>query len=254
MSEWRWQLDGLAFSIAMEAMGRDRLPYPLSFQPEFMEYQSDFERLRMQTAQRLQPIFDERLHRALTVLLEPQVRIEIHGFYGPELKQVVRMHAGVVDQVATIAIQQPGPDREHGRDVVLTMCYSHLVVSEIAARLPRCQGGAHQPFSARRTDMDQPLYSRHPTRLSHAEEVNRFFRRPRVGAGEITVYPGIAYDARPTLDGHAFIWLDYPNDGRYLLVNHSRNDFSIAPGPTDEIMRRLQDRIAVVNRERTNAW
>ncbi len=28
--------------------------------------------------------------------------------------------------------------------------------------------------------------------------------------GEITVYPGAAYDARPTDDGHPFIWLDYP--------------------------------------------
>jgi hypothetical protein len=119
MSENRWRLDGLAFTIAMSAMGRDRLPYPLSYQPEFIEHRDDYERLRVRTAQRLEPVFDERFHRALTTLLEPRVRIEIHGFYGPELSQVVRIHAGLADRVATVAQQLPGPDREHGRDVII---------------------------------------------------------------------------------------------------------------------------------------
>ncbi|WP_330228006.1 ESX secretion-associated protein EspG [Nocardia sp. NBC_00508] len=254
MSENCWQLDGFAFTLAVSAMGRDRLPYPLSYRPEFMEHRDDYERLRARMAQRLQQVFDERLHRALTTLLEPRVRIEIHGFHGPKHAQVVRIHAGLAGQVATIAQQLPGPDREHGRDVVITQCGVHMLVAQIAAKLPRCQGGSHYPFTARRSDLDQPVYSRHPTRLSPVEELNRFLRRPRASTGEITVYPGAAYDARPTTDGHAFIWLDYPTDGRYLLFNHDDNDFSIAPGPTDELMRQLQSRIDTVNRARTGAW
>ncbi|MGQ4600834.1 ESX secretion-associated protein EspG [Nocardia sp. R6R-6] len=254
MKENRWQLDGFAFVLAMSAMGRDRLPYPLSYRPEFTEHRDDYERLRARTAQRLGHVFDERLHRALTTLLQPRVRIEIHGFHGPNNAQVVRIHAGLAGRLATIAQQLPGPNREHGRDVIITQCGANMLAAQIAAKLPRCPGGTHYPFTARRSDLDQPVYSRHPTRLSPIEEVNRFLRRPRAGTGEITVYPGAAYDARPTNDGHALIWLDYPTDGRYLLSSHSPNDFSIAPGPADELLRQLQSRIATADRVRSDAW
>ncbi|MFQ6399130.1 ESX secretion-associated protein EspG [Nocardia sp. KC 131] len=236
MSATRWRLDGLAFTIALEAMDRDRLPYPLSYQPEFMERLSDFERLRQRRARELQAVFDERLYKALTVLLEPQVRIEIHGFYGPDLSRVVRMHAGIVDRIATLAIQQHGPTRDHGLDIVVGECHADTLVTDIAANLPQSRGGTHPAFSARRSDLDHPIYSRHPTPLSPTEEINQFLRRPHTSTGEITVYPGIAYDARPTDDGHPFIWLDYPDDGRYLLHNHNQNDFTIAPGPSQELM------------------
>ncbi|CCF64227.1 ESX secretion-associated protein EspG [Nocardia cyriacigeorgica] len=243
MSENRWQLDGLAFTIALEALGRDRLPYPLSFRPEFVEHLDDYERMRMQAAQKVQQVFDERLYNALAILLEPQVRVEIEGFYGPQQSQVVRVHAGVVDQVATIATQQPGPTREHGRDIIITQCRSQSMAAEIVGRLPRYQGGSHRPFRARRSDLNQPVYSHHPTRLSPAEEMNRFFRRPRIGTGEITVYPDYTLDARPTDDGRAFIWLDYPDDGRYLLHHHNHDDLTVTPGPPDELIRQLQDRL-----------
>ncbi|WP_040795243.1 ESX secretion-associated protein EspG [Nocardia higoensis] len=253
MSELRWQLDGLAFRIALEVMGRDRLPYPLSYRHPRVEHRDDYERLRARTAEGLQRIFDERLHRALTVLLEPEVRVEVHGFHGPRADQVVRIHAGISGQVATVAVQHPGPTREHGRDVVLTMCYSHTVATEIAARLPRCAGGRHAPFSARRSDLDRPVYARHPNRLAPEEELARFVHRPRAGTGEISVHPGIAIDARPTNDGHAFIWMDYPDDGRYLLVNHDADAFSISPAPVDELVRQLQHRIEAL-RTRSHAW
>ncbi|WP_280505266.1 ESX secretion-associated protein EspG [Nocardia farcinica] len=253
MSEPRWQFDGLAFRIALEVMGRDRLPYPLSYRHARVDHRDDYERERARAARRVRDVFDERLHRALTVLLEPEVRVEVHGFHGPGADRVVRVHAGIAGQVATVAVQQPGPTREHGRDVVLTMCYAHTVATEIAARLPRFAGGGHAPFSARRSDLDRPIYNRHPNRLAPEEELARFVRRPRVGTGEISVHPGIAIDARPTDDGHAFIWLDYPNDGRYVLVNHDADAFSISPAPVDELVRQLRYRIEALQ-TRSPAW
>ncbi|NEW51763.1 ESX secretion-associated protein EspG [Nocardia cyriacigeorgica] len=252
MSEYRWQLDGLAFTIALEVLGRDRLPYPLSFRPELVEHLDDYERMRMEAGQRLQRVFDERFYNALSILLEPQVRVEVEGFYGPQQSQVARVHAGVVDNVATIAVQQSGPTREHGRDIIITQCRSTAMAAEIVGKLPRYAGGSHRAFRARRSELNQPVYSRHPTRLSPAEEMNRFFRRPRIGTGEITVYPGYTLDARPTDDGRAFIWLDYPDDGRYLLHHHSTEDLTVTPGPPDEIVRQLQERLratAAANRQ-----
>lgn len=250
MNRTRWQLDGLAFTIALEVMGRDRLPYPLSYRPEFTEHRADYERLRQRTAQQLQQVLDENLYNALTVLLEPKVRVEIEGLHGRYQEHVVRIHAGIVDGHATLAVQHPGPTRDHAREVTITRHRATALASEIVGLLPKQQGGNQRRFQARRSDFDAPIYSRHPTRLSPQEEMQRFFRRPRIGTGEITVYPGYTLDARPTDNGRAFIWLDYPRDGRYLLHNHNADDLTVIPGPHEELLRQLQGRIDQVSRKK----
>lgn len=250
MNRHQWQLDGLAFTTALEVIGRDRPPHPLSYRPEFTEHRADYERRRQRTAQQLQQIFDENLYNALTILLQPKVRIEIEGLHGQRHEQVVRIHAGIVDGHATLAVQHPGPTREHGGDVTITRHRSTTLASEIIGLLPQQQGGSQRRFHAKRSDLEAPIYARHPTRLSPQEHMQQFFRRPRIGTGEITVYPGYTLDARPTNDGLAFIWLDYPRDGRYLLHNHNTDDLTVTPGPHEEMLRQLQGRIDQVSRKK----
>lgn len=241
MTESSWQLDGLAFSIALEAHDRDRWPYPLRFRPEPADNADEFAAQRRAAAQSLHRRYDDRLHRALEVLLEPQVRVEAHGWCGR--REVVRILVGMGDAEATMAVQLPGPTAEFGRDVILTTLRPAEVPGAIVARLPRLPAGGTPRFEGCRTDLDAPVYSRHPTRLSPIERAQRFFRRTRSGAGELTVYPGPAVDTRPTTDGSAFFWLDYPDDGRYLLQNHDPENFTVIPGPPDELIRRIQERI-----------
>ncbi|MGW5754227.1 ESX secretion-associated protein EspG [Nocardia rhamnosiphila] len=254
MNEFGWQLDGYEFTLALEAMGRDRLPYPLEYQPHRMAHYDDFRRYRQQCARRLQPVFDERLHRALTVLLEPEIRVEVYGVHGPQPNTAVRMHAGVIGRVAVLARQLPGAARESGGDIVLTQLRTAQLAAQLVAGLPLVAPGRHQPIRARRSDLNAPVYSRHPTRLSPAEDLQRFFRRSRTGTGEITVYPGYTVDTRPTGDGYAFLWLDYPDDGRYLLHNHNTDDFTLTPGPADEILHQLRSRLEAAHRVRTRTY
>ncbi|WP_280418900.1 ESX secretion-associated protein EspG [Nocardia carnea] len=251
MSETRWQLGGYEFTLALEAMGRDRLPYPLEYLPPRMEHDDDFQRFRQQCARRLQPVFGEPLYQALTVLIEPEIRVEVYGVHGPRQSNATRMHAGVVDRTAVLATQLPGPEPKSGGDVVLTRLRSNELAPRLVAGLPRFATGRHQPIRARRTDLNAPVYSRHPTQLSPLEDMQRFFRRPRAGTGEITVYPGYTVDTRPTDDGYAFLWLDYPDDGRYLLHNHTTDDLTVTPGPADEILRQLRSRMETAHRART---
>ncbi|MFF2082613.1 ESX secretion-associated protein EspG [Nocardia sp. NPDC058176] len=238
-----WQMEGLTFTIALEALGRDRLPYPLSWFPRELEFPDDLERSRAAAAQRLATRFDETLYNALAVLLEPEMRVEVYGFYGPDQTQVVRIHAGITGGTATLAVQRPGRTREYGTDITVSTHQSHRIAAEVIGRIPRLAAGSHRSFQGRRSDLHQQTYGRHPTRLSPAEDTQRFFRRPRSGMGEITVLPGFALDSKPTDDGRAFLWLDYPNDGRYLLHEHSADDIAVTPGAPDEILRQLQDRI-----------
>ncbi|MFI5719658.1 ESX secretion-associated protein EspG [Nocardia sp. NPDC051750] len=251
MNGFRRQLDGYDFTLALEAMGRDRLPYPLEFLPPPMAHDDDFQRYRQQCAQRLQKVFDEPLYKALTILLEPEIRIEIYGVHGPQQNRTVRMHAGVVGRVGVLAAQLPGPTKESGGDIVLAQFRADQLAPRLVSGLPPLPAGSHHPIRGRRADLNAPVYSRHPTQLSPLEDMQRFFRRRRAGTGEITVYPGYTVDTRPTADGYAFLWLDYPNDGRYLLHNHNTDDFTLTAGPPGEILRQLRSRMEAAHRVRT---
>ncbi|WP_338772501.1 ESX secretion-associated protein EspG [Nocardia vulneris] len=240
MSESRWRMDGLMFEVALEALGRDRLPYPLRFSVEGVDAYEDYVRLRAQARERLSGIGSRELYTALTVLTEPQVRVEVHGFFGRDFKQVVRVHAGMTGRDATVAVQMPGPTQEYGRDIVLTRCPPRALPGLITAQLPNCAAGRFPPISGRRTDLNRVEYARHPTRLSHTEQLNRIVRRPRSGLGEVGVFAGGAIDSRPTTDGRGFHWMDYlPADGRYLLHNHGHDEFTLTPGTAEEIQRQL---------------
>ncbi|MFC4124101.1 ESX secretion-associated protein EspG [Nocardia rhizosphaerae] len=248
----RWQLDGLAFTIALEANGRDRLPYPLRYKPEFRETTGEFAVRRARSAQRLQRVYDESFHRALEVLLEPHTRVEVQGFHGPGQRQMVGIHAGVIGAEAVLAVQFSERTQRCGGDIALSCHPTGQVAEAIVALLPHCQGGAEPRFEGRRSDLDTAVYSHHPTRLSDTERLQRFLKRHRTGTGDITVYPGFEIDARPTTDGTGFLWLDYPNDGRYLMQHHDAENFTVIPGPAAEITRRLHTRITSVDQRATH--
>ncbi|WP_405179612.1 ESX secretion-associated protein EspG [Nocardia sp. NBC_01377] len=244
-SSGRWELDPHAFTLALEAHGRDRLPYPLTYRHEFAESVDVYRERREAAVRRLLGVYDEELHTAFGALLEPQVRVEIEGLHGPGQTEVVRVYAGIVGDRCTLVVQAPGPTREHGGAVTISTVALHALAAEIVAHLPRAQGGTTPRFQGRRGDLRSPTYGRHPTRLSPTEQVQRFFLRPRSGTGEITVFPGYQLDARPTSDGRAFLWLDYPDDGRYLLQHNGDDDFTVIPGPPAELRHRLTNHIAM---------
>lgn len=241
----RWVLDPHAFAIGCEAHGRDRLPYPLIYQPEFAESYEIHEERRQAAGRRLREVYDPTLHKVFGALLEPQVRVEIDGLHGPGRHEVIRVFAGIIEDHAALAVQAPGATHEQGGDLTLSVVPLAELAAEIVANLPRVQGGNTPRFQGRRSDLDAATYARHPTRLSPVEQTQRFFRRPRIGTGEITVYPGYQLDARPTDDGKAFLWLDYPDDGRYLLQHHGADDFTVIPGPPAELTHRVARHIAM---------
>ncbi|MEV0061719.1 ESX secretion-associated protein EspG [Nocardia sp. NPDC050718] len=246
----RWRLDPHAFAIGVEGHGRDRLPYPLTFRPEFAETLEIHAERRRAAGLRLQQVYDQRLHRAFRALLEPEVRVEIEGLSGPGQTDVVRVYAGIVEDHAALAVQAHGPTREEGGDLTLSIVPLPELAAEIVAALPRVPGGTTPRFQGHRGDLDAATYARHPTRLSPAEQTQRFFRRARVGTGEITVYPGFQLDARPTSDGKAFLWLDYPDDGRYLLQHHDADEFTVIPGPAPELQHRIAKHLAIFTERR----
>ncbi|MGN2641315.1 ESX secretion-associated protein EspG [Nocardia takedensis] len=253
MSDERWHLSGLMFQIAVEGFGRDRLPYPIRYIADDpgIEVAEDYHRLRQQAGREMAGFASRELFEALRVLLEPQVRVEVHGFYGPDFGGVVRVHAGMVGSVATVAVQRPGPTQRYGRDVILTRTGVGEAAAKIIAAVPECAPGRIAPVTGRRSDMARATHIRDP----YLEEINRIVRRPRSGLGEVNVFRGGAIDSRPTNDGRGFHWMDYlPTDGRYLLHNHDRDEFTLTPGSREEITNRLRELIESTHRATVRAW
>lgn len=252
MNEQQWRLDGEMFIQAVGRFERDRLPYPIRVLPlgpsETPPTAEEYEQVRASAAQRLQAAADENMLRALRTLLEPQVRIEVHGAYDRGFERVVRIHAGIAGQSATLAVQAPGPTKEYGGDIHLHTCAPHELAARVVACLPRCAPGRFgTTVRGARSDIGQIEYSRHPSRISRIEQINQILRRPRSGVGEIGIFAGPAIDSRPTGNPYGFHWMDLlPQDGRYLLVKHSGEEFTLAPGTPDEIVRRLQHAIGTV--------
>ncbi|MFI1460834.1 ESX secretion-associated protein EspG [Nocardia carnea] len=254
MNDLQWRLDGEMFIQAVHRFERDRLPYPIRVLPlgpsETPPTAEEYERARASAAQRLQTLADDNMLRALRVLLEPQVRIEVHGAYDRGFERVVRIHAGITGQSATLAVQAPGSTKEYGGDIHLQSCAPHELAARVVACLPRCAPGRFSTtVRGTRSDIGQIEYSRHPSRISRIEQINQILRRPRSGVGEIGIFAGPAIDSRPTGNPHGFHWMDLlPQDGRYLLIKHSSEDFTLAPGSPDEITRRIQHAIGTVRR------
>ncbi|WP_429423303.1 ESX secretion-associated protein EspG [Nocardia sp. GAS34] len=194
-----------------------------------------------------------QLYEALTTLLEPQVRVEVHGYYGPNFAGAVRMHAGVANHRATLALQLPGRTPEYGGDIILMHGIANSLPARIAASLPKCAPGGHPSIRGRRSDLQTAEYSRNPLYLSHTEQLNRIIRRPRSSVGEIAVHPGPATDSRPTDDGRSVHWMDYlPADGRYLLHHHRGNEFTLTPAQPEELTRTIHSLIAATQHTLTS--
>ncbi|WP_181762816.1 ESX secretion-associated protein EspG [Rhodococcus spelaei] len=247
-------MSALEFDVLWGLLGRDRLPYPLQCRGA-ADTADDHHSARRDAARRIRPMLDEGLYGAFTILLAPTVRVEICGFHGHGhghgLATVVRAHAGVRGERATLVRQEPGVDLESGADVVLSSLPSGQLPERIVESLPAARRGARRGAASagpsRRVGTDGPLMVS-ATRRGPEEERDEFFDRPRTGLGEIGVFAGPAVDWRPTADGHVVHWMDFEGDGRYLV--RGTDIVSALPVGGDDIASELHRLIGLARDER----
>lgn len=212
MPEWRFT--GLEFELLWSAYGRDRLPYPLRYRPEPMDFR-DLRRLREAAVTTLTGMYAVELERALDILLEPDVRIELTGIDHTDPARLVRFHGAIRATAGTALTQEPGPAPDTGADIVLRYGRATQLPAAAVAALPARPPGSQPPIRLARndirTDRDRPVRATDGA----IARLDRIFARPRRALGEVTVFPGPALDARPT-PGDGFWWMDY-DDGRYLV-------------------------------------
>ncbi|QNG19316.1 ESX secretion-associated protein EspG [Rhodococcus triatomae] len=244
----RWRLSPLELLVAYQHMGRDRLPFPLSFRGDAQTMQ-EFAEMRRTAAQSVLAQFDDNLHRVLAVLAEPVAQVIACGL--DDGQQLIRVRGGVDRTIGTVAEQFPGPDREAGGDVLLSLCRREHLGSRIADALPTAPPGAKRPPPVHRSDLaeDGGAVLRSAGYVSPRSEALRFYRRPHTGTGEVTVADGTWIDGRVAGKGEMFRWIDFVDDGRYLV--RGEDPITAVPGSPEALAQQIATMVDAAERSLT---
>lgn len=210
------EFTGSEFEILWSGYGRDRLPYPLQYRTDITEFDA-LKAHREAAVESLLRKYDPAIEHALTVLLDPDARVESKGFVGKDDSNIIRFHGAIRGNRGATLAQAPGTAADTGGDVTLTYCTAGQVAALTVAALPRAKPGTKPPVEVRREQLaaEEEHFEYRAGRLSSAEQLNRIFHRERRAFGEISAFSGPAVDARPS-PGRAFWWMDY-DDGRYYV-------------------------------------
>ncbi|MBF6097213.1 ESX secretion-associated protein EspG [Nocardia cyriacigeorgica] len=240
MTQRTWTMSGLELTVLWHAIGRDILPYPLQYRPT--EPTADaYDRAYKSAAARIQSLFDEDMYGPLRVLVEPEARVEVAGFAAAtppvmpradaDPNSIVRIHAAIAGNAAVLLTQQPTATPNSGGPVRMDYLPARTIAGRIIAALPTAPPGTAAPFHINRADLESPddapfTAFRDDTPRPQHTQITRFFERPRTTVTHIAVYPGPAFDNRPT-PTRDFHIIDYP-EGRYRI----RTTASIQSTPT----------------------
>lgn len=180
MANTNWRFTALEFLVAWQHLGRDRLPFPLTFVGT-AESALEFEEQRRQAAIVVRDRMDDNLYRALTALAEPLARVEVCGFNGPQRTSMIRVHAGVDNSIGAVAAQQPGPTFDVGTDIFLSLHSTASVGTRIVGVLPPIDAGRLRGITADKNDIVRRPKTTSVLsdgqQLSPGAEARRFFDR-----------------------------------------------------------------------------
>lgn len=247
-----WELTPFEFWVAWETLGRDRMPWPLTFRSG-VETQMEFDRECRRAADSLIAKIgtDESLYHALHALAHPELRIELFGHRFDGRKRMVRACAATEAGNGVVAAQIPGEEYGQGGNILIYLRSAHAVAQRLIGILPAVGPGTGQGVDVHRDDLTATPdhYSMHRT---EGERALNFLQRP------FRTYAEFRVDTGPALDG----WkeggttlqiVDYIDDGRYLV--HEGERLRAIPASTERLaseLHRLIDQATA--RDRETAW
>ena len=245
MNDRRWTFEGLPFRMLIEQAGRDRLPFPLQFTPD-ADSAADYHRQRQEASNAVAPFMDADLRVAVHTVVEPRVRIELVGHVrvGQSAHQKLRAHSAIGFDAAAVLTQRPGIDDRSGEDVTVHLMEPFRSVGAVLAVLPDVGSGTSpridvdRPVRPTDTDSSSPLLSSTP-RTTDDVRYQRLFSRAPSSAGEILVCAGPAPDSRLTEGTTGVQWVDFDDDGRYM-IRHSSH-ISVIPVSTAELASEIRE-------------
>ncbi|GAA5042652.1 ESX secretion-associated protein EspG [Nocardia callitridis] len=239
MTTAQWTLSAEQFAAAWFGTGLDRLPYPFRFTSRFHS-RNEYQEFHRQFAADLAAEHRRPLRRAISVLAQPDWRIELLGYRsadgGSELRAI---GCGTRAGSAIIAEQRPAPD---GGKVRLRRCRVDQLTTELARLLPDTPPGdtGEKRFLLEDLNDERPDPFQNAPSREVKQRYRRFWSQPHDTRGTITVLPG-PRNATPPRTGR-LRWIDTP-DGRYCEAPANRA-LMIRPATTADIIRYVDESTA----------
>ncbi|WP_240505046.1 ESX secretion-associated protein EspG [Nocardia mangyaensis] len=231
-----WHVSPDQFALAWARTDGDRIPYPLAVRASARD---TLERAAQQPALDAwcATTLDADLSAALRVLAKPEIRVEVRGQAGGQ----VRMLGAVTGDVAVLAVQAPGTAEDRGGPVHVQVGSTKRFAAQVFTRMPAHPIGIGPALSApaaRVREDSRDLVTAPVAGPSEAARVRKLLQRPRCGIGQILV--GAGADEAPT---GVLSWIDVTDDGRYLV--HAARHVDITPATpqsaTDWLRRLLRN-------------
>ncbi|MEH6794327.1 MAG: ESX secretion-associated protein EspG [Rhodococcus sp. (in: high G+C Gram-positive bacteria)] len=244
-----WTLQGIDFMMLCSRYGRDRLPYPLAVTMD-VDTVDELRQLRQEASARIDALMNDELSTAVRTVVDPIVRVECRGETTDSPHTGLRAHAAIRHDVAAVLTQQPGPDASCGGAVTIELTSPTRAPARVLGSLPADVAGRRpaarlEHATAAATSGGSHLST--ATRAATADEQFRsFFDRPRSAVGEILVARGRTYDNRRDTDAVSFFWMDFEQDGRYLV--HSAESIDIVPADTAGLASEIGRHVAIALR------
>ncbi|MGB2722825.1 MAG: ESX secretion-associated protein EspG [Rhodococcus sp. (in: high G+C Gram-positive bacteria)] len=244
-----WTMPGIDFMMLCGRFGRDRLPYPLAVTID-VDTVDELRQLRLEASARIDAMMDEKLGAAVRTVVDPIARIECRGETTDSPFGIMRSHAAIRHDTAAVLTQQPGPDASSGGAVTIELTGPDRAPAVVLGSVPNIAAG-HRP--AERLERALAAATSGGSHLSTAtrgatadERFRSFFDRPRSAVGEIIVACGKTYDNRRDTDAVSFFWMDFEQDGRYIV--HSAESIDIVPADTAGLASEIGRHVAVALR------
>ncbi|MGB6274015.1 MAG: ESX secretion-associated protein EspG [Rhodococcus sp. (in: high G+C Gram-positive bacteria)] len=244
-----WTMPGIDFMMLCSRFGRDRLPYPLAVTID-VDTVDELRQLRLEASARIDAMMDEKLGAAVRTVVDPIARIECRGETTDSPFGIMRSHAAIRHDTAAVLTQQPGPDASSGGAVTIELTGPDRAPAVVLGSVPNIAAG-HRP--AERLERALAAATSGGSHLSTAtrgatadERFRSFFDRPRSAVGEIIVACGKTYDNRRDTDAVSFFWMDFEQDGRYIV--HSAESIDIVPADTAGLASEIGRHVAVALR------
>jgi hypothetical protein len=219
-----WFMSGFDFRCVWEALGLDRLPFPLAYRIRGRQFKAEVEADRRTALARQRANLTQNRVRVLEALRFPVFMM--HGFGRPEPGAGLFRLFTVVGSTGYCAVitQEPGEQLIFGEDIQIIGCANVDFPRVIVAVLPDYSAGTKERKYARFEDDETP---------------EEFFRESSVtgsillsGSADFTLDYELRNASRLTLTNVA-------GDGAYL-VNESTYAFQIIPATVPNLLEAFQ--------------
>ncbi|WP_040794554.1 ESX secretion-associated protein EspG [Nocardia higoensis] len=223
----RWSFTDLEFVVLWQRLREDPLPHPFMFTSD-IPYEDDFQRARVQVAERLRAMPDPALDAALEDVARPDIAIRVRGFDGADPSNPtasIRLLAARRESRGYLLTQLPGRTIDHSAGFTVAEGEAVRLADMVADALPDAPAGDYEPFTLPSGPGSGPADEfEAPTRLwdSYDEPPDargrKFLSTVPERIGVIEIAQGMSRFGPKGRVVRLLHWRDLPGDGRHVIT------------------------------------